>query len=209
MSYRFAQFGAGLALMISLASAPQLHAAGATYTATGGQFSGSLGGVQFENADWSITATADTSDILLTTEDFASYEFLPTFATITIPGLSPATFTSPEFGVLAVDYHGNIPDGQAAYGFVDLGRGGLAILSPDPYVSLSTVSLARGVSLANGSTYATSAGDLVITGDTGGPGTFTVSYEHSSVPEASTMVLGVLSAVPLLLNRRRAATSAA
>jgi len=194
-------------LLLCFAFAPQLRAETMTYTATGGLISGTLGGVTFTDAAWSITATADTANI--TQGNFSAaipYYFLPASAVLTIDGFSPVTFTSPNFGVFSGDYSIVLSPNVALSGFADFNvsgnTSGLAAYGFNIFTDLATpVTLNAESSIANKDyTFTTSGGDFVISADTGAPGTFSVE----SVPEPSTCaLLGVAGACLAFMRRRR------
>ena len=195
-----------------LACGAQVQAIDMIYTMSGGTFSGSLNGVAFTSATYSITATADPANVQ--TGSYFGYPLYTLLATpsITINGFAPATLTASDWKVMSVDLN-NSQSGVSAVIF-----GQLLASTPDfelvfpngsgLYNNFSTPASYTqadfGVSSGSNS-LATSAGALLVTANSGtgtGVGVFTVV----ALPEPSTYALtAIATGVMAYLARRRKA----
>jgi hypothetical protein len=195
-----------------LACGVQVQAIDMVYTMSGGTFSGSLNGVAFTSATYSITATADPANVQ--TGSYFGYPLYTLLATpsITINGFAPATLTASDWKVMSVDLN-NSQSGVSAVIF-----GQLLASTPDfelvfpngsgLYNNFSTPASYTQADFGVGSgsnSLATSAGALLVTANSGtgtGVGVFTVV----AVPEPSTYALtAIATGVMAYLARRRKA----
>jgi len=190
----------------------QVQAIDMIYTMSGGTFSGSLNGVAFTSATYSITATADPANVQ--TGAFGGQTLYGLLATpsITINGFAPATLTASDWKVMSVDLN------NMSTGFSVVIFGQLLANTPDfelqfsngsgLYNNFSTVASYTQADFGLGSgsnSLATSAGALLVTANSGtgtGVGVFTVV----AVPEPSTYALtAIATGVMAYLARRRKA----
>lgn len=168
--------------------------------------SGTLNGVAFSNKTFTITADADPS----TFSDHPDYvpmpisKFVTANATMTIQGLAPFQITETGFGILALD--ATLFDGTYYGGFyltgtqIFLANGSL---SGDP-LNLGSIS----GSLRSAGSFSTTAGNLIVTGYSGGnTAVFTsvLSGGSSSVPEPGTIGIFSLGALGMAYRLRRKA----
>ena len=195
-----------------LACGVQVQAIDMVYTMSGGTFSGSLNGVSFTSATYSITATADPANVQ--TGNYMGQPLYTLLATpsITINGFAPATFTASDWKVMSVDLNNS----QSGVSVVIFGQ--LLASTPDfelvfpngsgLYNNFSTPASYTQADFGVGSgsnSLATSAGALLVTANSGtgtGVGVFTVV----AVPEPSTYALtAIATGVMAYLARRRKA----
>jgi hypothetical protein len=183
-----------------------------TYTLTGGLIDGTLNGVAFSGANYTITAEADPSNFTSTTLIQGSSSFPTQYAsavsTMTIDGFAPFQITNANFGPVILDFTDAVPgiffggfgivnfttqdiDGFAAFG----GLVGDALNGP------GTIS---GNSVADtGITFTTTAGNLIIDTDVDGPpGVFTASGSPA-VPEPTSMAIFGMGALGFAYRNRR------
>ncbi len=207
----------GLALVLALAlMAPAAAQAGQllSYTLNGGNITGTLNGVAFSNASYTLTAVADTAN--LTTGVYGGifpYYFIPaTTVTITVGGLTPVDFTTLVWGPISIDYSAILGAGAGGIGFYDSGFTtsgfGMIAASGGLYNNLSSPGSFTGLSgTPANAIYSTTGGDLIITDATNNqPSTFTIA----PVPEPATLVsAGLGGGLALGLARRRARAAAA
>lgn len=191
------------------------HAQQLSYTETGGNISGSLNGVSFSDATWQLTATADSS--AATYYSVGGSIYAPVWAlyvtpTLTITsGSTVFTATLTGWDIESRDYSFGSPGTAAAIMFsaanadgnegVEQGFSAYLSGSFDNFVNLQSTGTFTGASGFDGQTYSTSAGDLIITSDSGQPGTFNITA--APVPEPSTLCLSVLGGLGLLISFRR------
>ena len=207
---RFYSLLAGLILTCG----SQVQAIDMIYTMSGGTFSGSLNGVAFTSATYSITATADPANVQ-TGSYMGNYPIYTLLATpsITINGFAPATLTALDWKVMSADLN-NMSTGVSLVAF-----GQLLANTPDfelqfqngsgLYNKFSTPASYTqadfGVGYGGSNSLATSAGALLVTANSGtgtGVGVFTVV----AVPEPSTYALtAIATGVMAYLARRRKA----
>jgi PEP-CTERM motif len=208
MMMRFYSLLAGLILTCGA----QVQASNMIYTMSGGTFSGSLNGVSFTSATYSITATADPANVQ--TGNYLGYPLYTLLATpsITINGFAPATLTASDWKVMSLDlnnsqpgasvvsfsqYLANTPDFELFF----LNGSGL-------YNNFSTSASYNQANFAVSSgsnSLATSAGALLVTANTA-TGTGVGSFTVVAVPEPSTYALtAIATGVMAYLARRRKA----
>ena len=191
----------GIVLFGMVASVP----AQPTFTCTEtGFLTGSLNGVNFNNAEVTLTTVANSADIsyALISGIFPSYS-APGITTIQIPGFSLATFNGTDhFGVFTDDISA-IEPGVGIIGMLDL-TAQMAMLGnfdTSPAYDFSTVATFTGTAATANGSYSTDQGTLVITG-VSGDATFT-STGAGDVPEPATLALAAVGGLGLLLFRRR------
>jgi hypothetical protein len=178
--------GVVLGALLCLAGFGEARAAPVTYefTATG---SGSLGASTFTNAAFTLTSTADTSQV---TSSGGVFEVPDLTATVSVAGLGTATFTTPTINV------DNQPLARA--GFSDPIQN-LAILFVDNsafagYDLTTSIGPLSGPPTINpGSAFATTAGNFVL--DSVSPATFQATVQ--AAPEPSALALFGLGAAGL------------
>ena len=220
----FKTLSVGLITFASMLAAPSAaDASTLTYTATGGIITGTLGETSFTDATWSITGTANPTNVVsgTTSEGLGSlpFNFLAMTPLLTITTGSStlqATMvttgsTGQQVGVFSVDYSG-FYSGFAFDGFGYLDGDGL--LSSDPigvvgfglYTDLQSPLSGSGDPAT--SDFNTNVGLFSVSDSTPQGTTFTVSGgSPSSVPEIDPNSLGSVLALVLgslgLLERRR------
>ena len=79
------------------------HAAVVTYTLSGGTISGTLGGVSFTGASYTITADADPSNFVPGTVFTIPVLSQSAVSTMTIDGFAPFQITTANFGIFLAD----------------------------------------------------------------------------------------------------------
>jgi hypothetical protein len=205
----------GLAVLASVAFSSLAEGVSTmTYTATGGLISGTIGGTPFINATWSITADGDAaavqSALLVLPSATLPYYYVPVAPVLTIddgistPWVANLLDSGPwTWNAISIDYSSHSPL-LSANGFVELAAGtvgqGVSVLGQLGYNNLASEMSMTGTSyFGDEFTYPTSLGDLEITGQANGPGTFIIT----AVPETSTTVPTLaLIAGGLMLRRR-------
>ena len=200
-----------LAVTMLAAQAQQL-----SYTETGGNISGSLNGVGFSDATWTITATADSSTATFHAAGGSLYA--PVWAiyvtpTLTITsGSTMLSATLSGWDIESRDYSFNPPSTAGAIMFananadgntgVELDRAAYVTGTSANFNNLQSTGTFTGTSDFDTQTFATSAGDLVISSDSAQPGEFDISASNP-VPEPSALSLSVLGGLGLLVILRR------
>lgn len=197
------------ALMAVLSSAPA-RAADLIYSMTGGSITGTLNGVAFNLANYSIATTANTSGIqAYTILGVVPSSYLMATTSMTISGFAPFTFSDAKFGIASANVDA-VSTGNSLTGFAtQLGTDnstGLGPLGPGTNLPLNTTGsftgeliTFTGLQSPGTATWATSAGTLNITAVSGNA-TVTIA----NVPEPGSFVLAALAgAVSLLAARVR------
>jgi hypothetical protein len=195
-----------------LACGVQVQAIDMVYTMSGGTFSGSLNGVAFTSATYSITATADPANVQ--TGNYMGQPLYTLLATpsITINGFAPATLTATDWKVMSLDLN-NMSSGVSLVIF-----GQLLANTPDfelqfsngsgLYNNFSTPASYTQADFGVGSgsnSLATSAGALLVTANSG-TGSMVGVFTVVAVPEPSTYALtAIATGVMAYLTRRRKA----
>lgn len=192
---------------IALLSPSPARATTLQYLATGGAISGTLGGVAFSNATWTITATADPSSAVhynkgdLGGNIWAPVWSLSTTAQLSITsgtGTLTATLTGWDiesrdysvFGTANASVNGffnSFSDGNAG---VEQGSGAYvqnnSAANPSVFNDLTAVAAYPAGTGFDVLSYATSGGTLALSADSMLGGTFTISGASSPVPEPAT-----------------------
>lgn len=178
-----------------LLAAPQAGQALLVYSANGSSISGSLGGVTFTDANWSLTATADEALVKTTVftmgpgtfnlqwlpvmprlkiETMASVleaDLLPggNFRWLALSGLFPVP-PSPKIGFVYTTAMFQPETAAGVYGV------------PGSYVTLQSPISFTGPSVFEANTYPSSAGNLVITSSPEVQGTFRIEPTPGPLP---------------------------
>jgi hypothetical protein len=183
------------------------HAAVATYTLSGGKIDGTLNGVSFSGANFTITADADP-DNFVPGALVGVFPMLsqPATSTMTIDGFATFQITSPNFGVFLSDFSFAGP-GAALGGFgLDLDSGSeIAVFAAVGFVpSLSgNVTIIGELTLSDNAPFMTDAGVLVVTDFSAFGATFTGEFPPSAVPEPTSMAIFGLGALGMAYRARR------
>jgi hypothetical protein len=181
------------------------HAAVATYTLSGGKISGTLGGVSFSGADFTITADADPDNFVPGLVFGFPLLSQPGVSTMTIVGFTPFQIINANFGPF-------LADGSAFFG-PGTGYGGFAfqvsatelrgIAAVGPLSSVSSNATVTGpLEASTEFAFTTTAGDLVLTA-VSGTGTFSGEFPSSAVPEPTSMAIFGLGALGMAYRARR------
>jgi len=211
----FKTLSVGLVALASMLAAPSAaDASTLTYTATGGIITGSLGGTPFTNATWSITGTADPTNVVTGTAFFGQVPFnflamTPVLTLTTGSSTRQATIVTTgsahqQVGVFSANYNALQPGfGVDFFGYLE-GNGSatnaLGVSGSGLYIDLQSPFFGSGVQVA-GAGFNTNVGQFVRNNVTDQASTFTVS----AVPEPSTcaMALAGLACGGYSLFRRR------
>ena len=197
-----------------LVSPVAADASNLTYTATGGLITGTLNGTPFTNATWSITGTADPTNVVAGTafSGLVPYNFLAMTPFLTIQSgsstLQATLVTSgssgEQVGALSLDFNAflsGLTGDVFAYlnGDGSSSDAGMGAVGTGLYITLQ--SLFSGSGFQNSGidgTYYTDIGPMVISAHTDQAATFTVSgASPSPVPEIDPASFG--SAFALLI----------
>lgn len=206
------------ALCLAAFASPSISKAGLlTYTVAGGKISGSLNGTSFSDADWSITATADSSSaqyLAVGGPIYAPVWYQSVTPTISIQdGLTVLSATlggSGQWTLESRDYSifGTPNDGAIGFFYSTTGveqGNGAYIGGLIGFNDLQTAGNVSGDSGFDTQSYDTSVGTLVISTDSRAPGTYTAA--SSAVPEIDPAGMGSVLALVTgalgLLERRR------
>jgi len=187
-----------------VANVPAQPPAQPTFTCTDtGFLTGSLNGVNFNNAEVTLTTVANSADITYALISGIVPGYLaPGITTIQIPGFSLATFNGTDlFGACTLDLSAVAP-GAGEVGMADLTTlsGMLGNSDTSPAYDFSTAATFTSVAVTAYDSYSTDQGTLVIT-DKSGDATFTST--GAGVPEPGTLALAAMGGLGLLLFRRR------
>ncbi len=207
---------AGICLLACLAASDTAQAGMRRYELSGGLISGTLNGVAFTNASWTISAEADTADIQYQAGEYPVWYQIPTPTISIASGSSPLTANlTGDWSLQSRDYNAAIANYASIY-FVNSvipGEGFGAYISGENILSnlstIATYSAGSGFNYAR--TYTTDVGNLFIASTSYNTGSFTVS-PGAAVPEPSVNVLlGVAAGFAGFLGwrQRRAARAAA
>ena len=186
-----------------------------SYTITGGNISGSLNGVGFSDATWKITATADPSTATFYPTGGPIYASVwAIFVTPTLTITSGSTILSANLSgwdIESRNYSFNPPASAGAIMFANAnadGRGGVeqdwaAYITGTSanFNNLQSTGTFIGTSDFDLQTFATSAGNLIVSSDSARPGVFDIT--SAVVPEPSALSLSVLGGFALLVRFRR------
>jgi len=210
-----------LACMLAVPSAAD--ASTLTYTATGGIITGTLGGTPFTDATWSITGTANPTNVVTGTYFGVTFNFLAMTPLLTITtgsstlqaAIVTTGSTGQQVGVLSLDASIEL-SGYGIDGFGYLEGGGssvsdfFGVVGLGLFTDLQTLFVGPGSQITNNLN--TNVGLFVVSDYTDQGATFTVSGgSPSSVPEIDPNSLGSVLALVLgslgLLERRRLKTA--
>lgn len=213
----FRQFATCALVALSVAACGWTNAARAsmvTYTLTGGEITGTLNGTAFTNASFTMTATADPS-LFVTTIVGGQYvvQHQVALTTMTLTGFAPFQITQPNWGPMIADfsplaagaYFGGFAYPDSVATIVGAGALGFPPVPGDLITGGATLSVSYDFSTT---TYATSAGDLVVDGFAGSASFTSVA---SGVPEIDPAGMGSVLALVGgslgVLERRRRRTA--
>ena len=187
-------------LMVSSA-----HAAVATYTLSGSGIGGTLNGVSFSDADFTITADADPSNFVPTTISGAPYLSQTAVSTMTIDGFAPFQITTANFGPILWDVSSFL--GGSVYGgfaYRDNAGDPIGMAAVGPPSSLSGDVTVTGFGVIGSASYTTTAGDLIVDDSSfSNPATFNGEFLSSAVPEPTSMAIFGLGALGMAYRARR------
>ena len=202
------------------------EASNLTYTATGGLITGTLNGTPFTNATWSITGTADPTNVVAGTtfSGLVPYNFLAMTPFLTIQSgsstLQATLVTSgsigEQVGAISADFNA-ILAGKAFDGFQQrqsgdgaiVGSTSLSALGTGLYTTLQSPFSGSGIDAAGLGAIPTDIGPMVISAHTQQAATFTVSgASPSPVPEIDPVSFGsafalLIGSLSLVEQRRR------
>ena len=202
------------------------EASNLTYTATGGLITGTLNGTPFTNATWSITGTADPTNVVAGTaySGLIPYNFLAMTPFLTIQSgsstLQATLVTSgsigEQVGAISADFNA-ILAGKAFDGFQQrqsgdgaiVGSTSLSALGTGLYTTLQSPFSGSGIDAAGLGAIPTDIGPMVISAHTQQAATFTVSgASPSPVPEIDPVSFGsafalLIGSLSLVEQRRR------
>ena len=187
-------------LMVSSA-----HAAVVTYTLSGGTISGTLGGVSFTGASYTITADADPSNFVPGTVFTLPVLSQSAVSTMTIDGFASFQIITANFGIFLADASSLYGPGMGYGGFgysPDANNlKGIGTLGPLPSLS-GNVTVIGDLDASEEEIFMTTAGDLVFTGFSG-IATFSGEFPSSAVPEPTSMAIFGLGALGMAYRARR------
>ena len=205
-----------------LATPLSADASNLTYTSTGGLITGTLNGTPFTDATWSITGTADPTNVVAGSifSGAIPYKFLAMTPFLTIHSgsstlqatLVTSGSTGEQVGAVSLDFNAVISGltGDAfSYLYGDgsssnngMGAAGTGFYTPFPSPFSGSGTQNNGIS----GTYFTDIGLMVISGHTDQAATFTVSAP-SSVPEidptTGSSALSLVAGVRARVEQRR------
>jgi hypothetical protein len=180
------------------------HAGVATYTLSGGKIDGTLNGVSFSGANFTITADADP-DNFVPGAIIGIFPMLsqPATSTMTIDGFATFQITSPNFGVFLCDFF--VEPGAALGGFgLDLDSDIAAFAAFGFVPSLSgNVTIIGELTLSEDVPFTTDAGVLVVTDFSDFGATFTGEFSSSAIPEPTSMAIFGLGSLGMAYRARR------
>ena len=181
------------------------NAAVATYTLSGGTIDGTLNGVSFSDANFTITADADPANFVPGVAGPFPILSQPATSTMTIVGFAPFKLTTANFGPFLADFSAIAP-GFAAGGFgfdLDTPNGGV-FYAVGPASSLSgNVTVTGGLDLSEDVIFTTDAGDLVVTNFDDFGATYTGEFPPFPVPEPTSMAIFGLGSLGMAYRARR------
>ena len=183
------------------------NAAVATYTLSGGTIDGTLNGVSFSGANFTITADADPANFVLEILP-GPLPFLsqPATSTMTIVGFATFKITTANFGPFLADFSGVAGPGFAFGGFgFDLDTingGGFAAAGLASSVS-GNVTVTGGLDLSEDVIFTTDAGVLVVTNYDDFGATYTGEFPPFPVPEPTSMAIFGLGSLGMAYRARR------
>jgi hypothetical protein len=174
----------------------------ASYTLSGGKIDGTLNGVSFALANFTITADVDPSNFVSGTYGGAPLLSQPGVSTMTIDGLAAFQITSANFGPVLVDLSFMAPGfGFGGFGLQRFANDLQAIGATGPLSSLaSNVTVTGDLAGSTGFTFTTTAGDLMFTNTSG---TATFNGDFPTVPEPTSITIFGLGALCLAYRARR------
>ena len=179
------------------------RAAVVTYTLSGGKIAGTLNGVSFSGANFTIAANADPTQFVYSTHLVFPTLSQPATSTMTIDGFAPFEITSVNFGpFLSLPGMGNAIGGFA-YEFNSFSLAGIATGGPMTNVS-GKVKVVGSLDASMGTILTTSAGDLIFAFPSySGTGSFNGDFPSLAVPEPTSLTIFGLGVSGLAFRARR------
>ena len=167
-----------------------------TYTFSGTIFDGTIGTTDLTNEPFTVSVSSDTSEVTSSTSVYGT--------TFTTPPFQPASITLAGFGTATLTNGATVFDFQNAGGpselFLSVGLTGTQQFAwiglGDPAFATYDLTTAIGpigeLSFSSTVSFATSLGNAVIVDVADAPTTFTAQLSGSSVPEPSSLILGLI-----------------
>jgi hypothetical protein len=176
-----------------------------TYTLSGGTINGTLNGVSFSGANFTITADADPANFVPGVIAGSPGLSQTAVSTMTIVGFATFKITNANFGPFLIDLSANIPGfAFGGFGFDVDTPNGEAFAAFGSASSLSgNVTVTGALNLSDNFIFTTDAGNLVVTSFVDSGATFTGEFPSSAVPEPTSMAIFGLGSLGMAYRARR------
>ena len=177
------------------------NAAVATYTLSGGTIDGTLNGVSFSGANFTITADADPANFV---PGFVPDPLLsqPATSTMTIVGFAPFKITTANFGPFLADIAPGFAIGGFAFDLDTINGGVFAAIGLASSIA-GNVTVTGGLGLTEDVIFTTDAGVLVVTNYDDFGATYTGEFPPFPVPEPTSMAIFGLGSLGMAYRARR------